>query len=109
MIPRRELLLCLASVLAAPAALATTADESDLVEWRGELKGCLCPGCGRKLEGALEQVPGVRDASMDVKSGALVVVSTRETRQQDIVDVISRTKFTIVRLSDATPRRSPAR
>lgn len=96
---RRQFIAGALAALAAPAALAGTGEDQDLLEWTGKLTGCLCPGCGRKLEGKLLAVDGILKAKMEMKTGKLVILTTRKIVQRDIVSVIGTMKFKLVELS----------
>lgn len=101
---RRQILAGLGAVLVAPAAYATT--DADSVEWRGELTGCFCKGCGAKLEAKLKALPGVKSVTVDIENGKLLVVSSRETKQREIVTTVGKSEFKLVKLDGPTPRKS---
>ena len=81
---RRQILTGLGAVMFAPAAFAA----SDSVEWKGELTGCFCKNCGAKLEAKLKELPGVKSATVDIENGKLLVISSRETKQREIVSTV---------------------
>jgi copper chaperone CopZ len=52
------------------------------------VKGMTCPACSAKVEHALRQVPGVKTAQVDFKSGQATVIADRQVKSAQLVDAV---------------------
>ncbi len=83
------------TMIAATAALLSlsslgfTADLNRLLS----VKGMTCPACSAKVEHALTQVPGVKAAHVDLKSGQARVVAEEQVKSAQLVDAVRKAGF----------------
>jgi copper chaperone CopZ len=73
------------------------APPKEQLQWLVRIKGWLCPGCGRTLQGRLAALPSVVSAKVDVKKGDVEVI-TADTRATEklIRETIEKTKFKVI-------------
>ncbi len=85
---QRSLLALLLAALGAPAA------AGELRTATLEVKGMVCPACPVAVKKALQRVPGVADAQVDVKTGtAAVKFDPDRTRPEDLARAVTGAGF----------------
>ena len=71
------------------SSLSLAADLNRLLS----VKGMTCPACSAKVEHALTQVPGVKTAQVDLKSGQARVVADQPVESAQLVDAVQKAGF----------------
>ena len=87
------------------SSLSFAADLNRLLS----VKGMTCPACSAKVDHALKQVPGVKTAQVDLKSGQATVVADRQVKSAQLVDAVQKAGFQAeaVKPAPASPAADP--
>lgn len=80
------------TMMAAVAALLSVSSISIAADLKRLLSvtGMTYPACSTKVEHALKQVPGVKTAQVDLKSGEARVVADRQVKSVQLVDAVQK-------------------
>lgn len=77
------------AILLVGSALAFAGDLNRLLS----VKGMTCLACSAKVEHALTEVPGVKAAQVDLKSGQARVVADQRVKPTQLVDAVQKAGF----------------
>lgn len=75
---------------------AAPSGETDGLRTVYQVSGMTCGGCASRVSKQLAEVPGVRDVSIDVASGAVTVISSTELDDAAVGKAVAQAGYQLV-------------